>query len=156
MPRVLYHWRAAGGSGTFSDRALARSEAARLRALEEAAAPLGARAERGPEGFNRLVHPLPSPPPKVSVIIPTRDRADLLAVTLDGLLGATDYPDIEVVIVDNDSREPDTAALFAGLAAEPRVRVVPVPGPFNFSDLSNRARRRRPARSCCSSTTTSR
>lgn len=48
IPRVLYHWRAAGGSGTFSDRALAQAEAARLRALAEIAAPLGATAARGP------------------------------------------------------------------------------------------------------------
>ena len=138
IPRVLYHWRAAQGSGTFSDRSLAKAEAARLRALDEVVAPWGGRAERGPSGFNRLVRPLPQPAPRVSAIIPTRDRAEILSVTLDGLLTSTDYPDIEVVIVDNDSREPDTAALFAGLAAEPRVRVVPVPGPFNFSDLSNR------------------
>jgi GT2 family glycosyltransferase len=138
VPRVLYHWRAAGGSGTFSDRALARAEAARLAALAEAVAPSGARAERGPEGFNRLIHPLPSPPPRVSVIVPTRDRADLLATTLDGLLAGTDYPDLEVLILDNDSREPETAALFARYANEPRMRILPAPGPFNFSDLSNR------------------
>jgi len=138
VPRVLYHWRAAGGSGTFSDRALARAEAARLAALAEAVAPSGARAERGPGGFNRLVYPLPVPPPVVSVVIPTRDRADLLAVTLEGLLAGTDYPSLDVVIVDNDSREPETTALFARQAGDPRVRVVPVPGPFNFADLSNR------------------
>ncbi len=138
VPRVLYHWRAAGGSGTFSDRALARAEAARLAAVAEAVAPSGAWAERGPGGFNRLVYPLPAPPPVVSVVIPTRDRADLLATTLDGLLDGTDYPSLDVVIVDNDSREPETAALFARHGGDPRVRVVAVPGPFNFSDLSNR------------------
>lgn len=138
IPSVLYHWRAADGSGTFSDRALARAEAARLQALGEVVAPWGGRAERGPNGFNRLIRPLPEPPPRVSAIIPTRDRAELLAVTLDGLLSATDYPDIEVVILDNDSREPETAALFARYDDDPRVRVVSVPGPFNFSDLSNR------------------
>jgi GT2 family glycosyltransferase len=138
IPRVLYHWRAAGGSGTFSDRALARTEDARLRALAEIAAPSGARAERGPLGFNRLVRPLPDPAPLVSVIIPTRDRADLLGLALAGLLSGTDYPAIEVVVIDNDSREAATRALFARHAADPRVRVVPVPGAFNFSALSNR------------------
>ncbi|MCJ2138122.1 glycosyltransferase family 2 protein [Methylobacterium sp. J-026] len=138
IPRVLYHWRAAQGSGTFSDRSLARAEAARLRALEEIVAPWGGRAEAGPNGFNRLIRPLPEPPPRVSAIIPTRDRAELLSVTLDGLLAATDYPDIEVIILDNDSREPETTALFARYRDDPRVRVVPVPGAFNFSDLSNR------------------
>ncbi len=138
IPKVLYHWRAAAGSGTFSDRALARSEDARLRALAEGAGRRGARAERGPQGFNRLVRPLPEPPPLVSVVIPTRDRAELLALALDGVLSHTAYPEIEVIVVDNDSREEATRALFARHAAEPRLRVLPVPGPFNFSDLSNR------------------
>ncbi len=138
IPMVLYHWRAAGGSGTFSDRALARAEAARLQAVSEVAGRRGARAERGPHGFTRVVHPLPVPPPRVSVIIPTRDRAELLSVTLDGLFAETDYPEIEVVVVDNDSREPETAALFARYQGDPRLRVVAAPGPFNFSDLSNR------------------
>ncbi|MCJ2086073.1 glycosyltransferase family 2 protein [Methylobacterium sp. E-005] len=138
IPRVLYHWRAALGSGTFSDRSLARAEAARLRALEEVVAPWGGRAQPGPNGFNRLIRPLPEPPPRVSAIIPTRDRAEILSVTLDGLLTATDYPDIEAVILDNDSREPETAALFARYRDDPRVRIVTVPGAFNFSDLSNR------------------
>ncbi|KQU17725.1 glycosyl transferase [Methylobacterium sp. Leaf94] len=138
IPRILYHWRAAGGSGTFSDRALERSEVARLRALAEVAAPLRATAVRGPLGFNRLVRPVPEPAPLVSVVIPTRDRADLLAVALAGVLDATDYPAIEVLIVDNDSREPRTRDLFARYSNDARVRVVSVPGPFNFSDLSNR------------------
>ncbi|KQT82960.1 glycosyl transferase [Methylobacterium sp. Leaf465] len=138
IPRILYHWRAAGGSGTFSDRALERSEVARLRALAEVAAPLRATAVRGPLGFNRLVRPVPEPAPLVSVIIPTRDRADLLAVALAGVLDATDYPAIEVLIVDNDSREPRTRDLFARYSNDARVRVVSVPGLFNFSDLSNR------------------
>ena len=138
IPMVLYHWRAADGSGTFSDRALARTEAARLRAVAEVAERQGARAERGPHGFVRVVRPLPDPAPRVSVIIPTRDRAELLRVTLDGLFGSTDYPDIEVIIVDNDSREPETRALLETYRGDPRLRVVAAPGPFNFSDLSNR------------------
>ena len=138
IPRVLYHWRAAGGSGTFSDRALAQAEAARLRALAEIAAPLGATAARGALGFNRLVRSLPEPAPFVSVIIPTRDRADLLGVALEGLLAGTDYPALDIVIVDNESREPDTQSLFARYATDARVRILSVAGAFNFSDLSNR------------------
>ncbi|MBB2962405.1 glycosyltransferase family 2 protein [Methylobacterium sp. R2-1] len=138
IPKVLYHWRAAAGSGTFSDRALARAEDARLQALAEVAERRGARAERGMQGFNRLVRPLPEPPPLVSVIIPTRDRAELLGVVLDGLFARTDYPALEVIVVDNGSAEPATRDLFARYAADPRFRVLPAPGPFNFSELSNR------------------
>ncbi len=140
LPMVLYHWRTGIGSGTFSDKALARAEAARLAGLRDLIARRGwpHRAERGPLGFNRLVRALPQPAPRVSVVIPTRDRAELLRVALRGLLRETDYPDIEVVVVDNGSTEPATAALFAEWAADPRMRVLPSPGPFNFSDLSNR------------------
>ncbi|WP_299564157.1 glycosyltransferase family 2 protein [Enterovirga sp.] len=137
IPAVLYHWRAAPGSRTFSDRSASVAEAARLRALAEAAAPWGGRAETGHRGFNRLVRPLPEAPPLVSCIIPTRDRAELLGTVLEGLFGHTDYPAIEAVVVDNGSREPETARLFARYADDPRVRILPAPGPFNFSDLSN-------------------
>ena len=141
IPKVLYHWRAAAGSGTFSDRALAKAEAARLRALSEVAAQMGGSAERGPLGFNRLVRPMPQPSPLVSVIIPTRDRAELLTIVLKGLFEKTNYEPIEVVVVDNDSREQTTRDLFALYAADPRLTVVSAPGPFNFSDLSNRGAR---------------
>ncbi|ACL56937.1 glycosyltransferase family 2 protein [Methylobacterium nodulans] len=139
LPQVLYHWRAAIGSGTFSDTALERAEAARLQALRDLIARRGwpHRAERGPLGFNRLVRALPAPAPRVSVVIPTRDRAELLRVALRGLLHETAYPDIEVIILDNDSREPETAALLAEAATDPRVRVLTSPGAFNFSALSN-------------------
>lgn len=138
IPKVLYHWRAGDGSGTFSDRALAQTEGARLRAVEEITAPMGARVERGPLGYNRVHWPLPDPPPRVSVVIPTRDGAELLRVALDGLFGATAYPDIEIVVVDNDSRQAETTSLLARYRGDRRFRVIEAPGPFNFSDLSNR------------------
>lgn len=139
LPCVLYHWRAGINSGTFSDRSLARAEDARLRALRDLIARRGwpHRANPGALGFNRLLRALADPVPRVSVVIPTRDRADLLKVALEGLLKRTDYPDIEVLILDNDSREPETAALLAEVAADPRVRVLPSAGAFNFSALSN-------------------
>ncbi len=91
------------------------------------------------ENRHRIVWPLPAAVPLVSIIIPTRDRAELLERCLDGVLTRTDYPAIEVIIADNDSREPRTAALYARLAQDARVRVLPMPGPFNYSRLNNRA-----------------
>jgi GT2 family glycosyltransferase len=79
--------------------------------------------------------------PKVSIIVPTRNRSDLLRTCIDGL-GRTDYPDMEVIVVDNGSDDPATLAYLAGLdgAEHPvRHRVLRCPGPFNFSTLNNRA-----------------
>lgn len=75
--------------------------------------------------------------PLVSVIIPTRNKAHLLRACVEGLR-KTDYPDIEIIVVDNGSDEPEALALLTELAAE-GVRVLPVPGEFNFSHLNNRA-----------------
>jgi GT2 family glycosyltransferase len=90
----------------------------------------------------RVVWPLPEHPPLVSVIVPTRDRADLLAQCLEGVLHRTDYPDMELLIVDNGSIEPATHTLFENLTRENnRVRIVHHPGPFNYSALNNAAAR---------------
>jgi GT2 family glycosyltransferase len=84
----------------------------------------------------RVVHSL-SDAPKVSVIVPTRDRADLMRMCADGVLHRTDYPNIELLVIDNDSAQPDAVALLADLASDLRVRVLAAPGPFNWSALNN-------------------
>lgn len=87
----------------------------------------------------RVVYPLPASPPLASVIVATRDRATLLRPCLEGLLRRTAYPALEVIVLDNDSREPETAELLGEAARDPRVSVVPHAGPFNWSALNNRA-----------------
>ena len=90
----------------------------------------------------RVIWPLPEPPPLVSVIVPTRDRADLLARCVDGVLHRTDYFNLELLIVDNGSIEPATQTLFDQLTHEDdRVRILRHPGPFNYSALNNSAAR---------------
>ncbi|WP_207792044.1 glycosyltransferase [Siccirubricoccus phaeus] len=87
----------------------------------------------------RIAWPLPDPAPLVSVLVPTRDRAALLEACLEGVLHRTDYPALEVIVIDNDSREAATAALLARLRQDARVRVLPAPGPFNYAALNNQA-----------------
>src|SRR5277367_3629361 len=72
----------------------------------------------------RIRYPLPVPLPGVSLIIPTRDRADLLRQCVDGLLSKTDYDNIEIVIVDNDSELLETQAYLARLREFEHVRVL--------------------------------
>lgn len=99
----------------------------------------GARIEAVEGRGLRVRWPSPDPAPKVSVVVPTRDRAGLMAMCAEGLLQRTDYPDLEMLIVDNGSEEPETHALFARLAEDRRVRILPAPGPFNYSRLNNDA-----------------
>ena len=83
--------------------------------------------------------PLPDPAPLVSIIIPTRDRANLLGPCLEGLFRRTDYPALEVIVVDNGSTEPSLHELLARWSADPRLRVLLNGGPFNFALLNNQA-----------------
>jgi GT2 family glycosyltransferase len=80
-----------------------------------------------------------APPPLVTLIVPTRDRVDLLRTCLTGLLERTDYPALEVVVVDNQSRQPATLAFFRDISRDARVRILAYDAPFNFSRMNNLA-----------------
>ncbi len=86
---------------------------------------------------HRVSYQLPAMRPLVSIIVPTRDHADFLSVCADALLHRTDYPRLELLIIDNGSVTWDALALLDHLAADPRVRVLREPGPFNWSKLNN-------------------
>jgi GT2 family glycosyltransferase len=75
--------------------------------------------------------------PLVSVLIPTRDRIELLRTCVEGLK-ATNYPRMETIIIDNGSEEPSALAYLESLQAE-GFKVLRIPGPFNFSALNNTA-----------------
>jgi GT2 family glycosyltransferase len=89
----------------------------------------------------RVRFDIPSPAPLVSLIVPTRDRADLLGACIRSILARTDYAPFEILVVDNDSREQATHRLFAELRAHPALRILAAPGPFNYSALNNMAAR---------------
>lgn len=75
--------------------------------------------------------------PHVSIVIPTRDRADLLATCVNGLKHNTDYPSYDVVIVDNGTVQPEALRLLGDLQKDSRFSVLSRPGPFNYARLSN-------------------
>ncbi|WP_150295284.1 glycosyltransferase family 2 protein [Sphingobium estronivorans] len=76
-------------------------------------------------------------PPPVTIIVPTRNRVDLLATCLSGI-ASTDYPHVEVIVVDNDSDDPETLSFLNRL--DPRShRVLRHKGIFNYSAINNRA-----------------
>jgi O-antigen biosynthesis protein len=86
---------------------------------------------------NRVHWPLPERLPEVSVLVPTRDRAELVGACARGVLEKTDYPALELLILDNDSQESETADLLDQLSSDPRVQILPSPGPYNYSRINN-------------------
>ena len=77
--------------------------------------------------------------PLVTLIIPTRNRPDLLGACLEGVLSKTNYPNIEVIVVDHENDHPGAIKLFKDLAADPRVSIMPYRGVFDHSRMNNKA-----------------
>lgn len=76
----------------------------------------------------------------IRVIIPTRDEGAALAVMIESLIGTARNPDLlEIVIVDNGSRDRDTLMRLQGWARDGSARVLIVDEPFNWSRLNNLA-----------------
>ena len=70
---------------------------------------------------------------KISIIIPVRDRVDLLAHCIDSLTRKTIYAPYEIIVVDNDSQSEDARAYFSHF----KHRLLHYSGPFNLSALNN-------------------
>ncbi|UYO53121.1 glycosyltransferase family 2 protein [Rhodopseudomonas palustris] len=143
IPEILYHWRRNYGQDSFSEQHLGKCLQAAMRAIADDLARRGDPGEVRPHplapNWSYVHRPIPTPAPLVSVIVPTRDRADLLQRCADGILNGTNYPSIELLIVDHDSTEAETLTLFAQLKSDARVRILPYSGPFNYSAINNMA-----------------
>ena len=84
-------------------------------------------------GWNRAL----AETPLVSIIIPTRDQKDYLKACIESIRRGT-YTNIEILVVDNQSREPETLAYFEELTLQD-VKILPYDAPFNFSAINNMA-----------------
>jgi len=112
--------------------------AAQRRVIADALARRGESAEVSRDtGGWRIAYALPEPAPLVSIVIPTRDRVELLRACVESIAARTDYPRFEIVLVDNDSREPEAIRYLDALARDGRARVGRYPHAFNYSALCN-------------------
>jgi len=142
IPRVLYHWRAHPASAAVSAQAKPYAYLAAERALNDHLARKGvsAQAERPPEfRFHRVRYALPERAPLVTLIIPTRNSLHLVRRCISSILEKTDYPNYEILIIDNGSDDPLTLAYFDTLGNDPRLFILRDDSPFNYSALNNRA-----------------
>lgn len=144
IPHVLYHWRKVKGSTSFAYQEKEYIDRASIKALEDA----GRRrkeswtVKKGLATCSFRVKRRTGNKPKVSIIIPFRDRADLLEKCLESVWKKTTYPNYELVLVDNESQEPETLRLLDKFKEKPKVKILRYPHPFNFSAINNWAVKR--------------
>jgi glycosyltransferase involved in cell wall biosynthesis len=141
IPKVLYHWRSHEESTASSGNAKSYAIQAGVRAIQEHLNRTGVRATASIDpttgSHYRVRYELPEKVPMVSLILPSRDAAHLISTCVSSLLTETDYPNFELIFVDNNTQEPDALKAIEQLALDPRVKVVRDPRPFNYSALCN-------------------
>ena len=138
IPRILYHWRqhSSSVSKTLSEMC---AKAGRRAVADHLHSAGGGTVEAAPENpmFNRIKFPLPPALPLVSIIICTRDRLSLLTVAVESIRTSSTYPNYEIVIIDNGSRDRNMLLYLKSLALQNRIRVIRDDSPFNYSRLNN-------------------
>jgi O-antigen biosynthesis protein len=144
IPKVLYHWRVVPGSTAATADAKPHSFDAGRRAVAETLERRGvAGTVRQPKWaadakLGIFAVRFPDDGPKVAIIIPTRNRIDLLHTCLESLK-KTSYRNYEIVVVDNESNEPEALAYLASLP-HTVLRIANPPGThFSFARLNNEA-----------------
>ena len=139
IPKVLYHWRMVEGSTSRGASEKNYAAVAGRRAIAEHLRRSGVEASVGitMQGYYRVRYALPEPAPMVSLIIPTRDKVELLRMCIESILGNTEYKNYEILVIDNQSQEQSALDYLASLGANPKVRVLRYDATFNFSAINN-------------------
>ena len=138
LPKVLYHRHvSAAGSPELGEHSIDRERA--IGWLCEQLTP-GTAVMSNPKypALLRACWALPDELPAVSLIVPTRDQVKLLRTCVEGLLRTTDYPNLEIIVIDNQSSDPETLEYLAGLPTR-GVQVLAYPHAFNYSAINNYA-----------------
>ncbi|SHM03793.1 glycosyltransferase family 2 protein [Vreelandella subglaciescola] len=141
IPHVLYHWRAGEGSTALESGEKNYTTEAGLMAVREQVTRRvpAAQVEAGhyPNTY-RVRWPLPERLPLVSLLVPTRDGVDILKPCVDAILERTDYPELELLILDNQSTCTATLDYMRDVSTrDARVRVLRWNEPFNYSAINN-------------------
>ncbi len=140
IPRVLYHWRAHKNSTakTLNNKtyAIAAGEQALCEHFQRCR--IKATVKHIHYGY-RVQYALPDHPPLVSLIIPTRNRVDLLQKCVDSIRKKTTYPNYEILIVDNGSNDDTTIQYLKKLQSQSGICVIRDDQPFNYSAINNSA-----------------
>ena len=140
IPKVLYHWRFFEGSTAADPEAKRYAFEAGKRAINAHYQRIGlpAEAEDGayPGIYRTRYHW--EEKPLVSVVIPNKDHGKDLRKCLDGIRRCNTWPNLEFLIIENNSTEEETWALYRDLTEEDsRIRVLKYQGDFNFSAINN-------------------
>lgn len=141
IPKILYHWRLADGSTAKGVGEKNYANSAGQEALRDAVKRRGVDAEvveieERPTNY-RLKYTLPKKLPKVSIIIPFKDKPELLDQCVTSILNKTTYKNYEIVLISNNSVEQETFNAISRLTKNKNTKSFEWNNPFNYSKINN-------------------
>ena len=136
VPVVLYRWRTHSTSTGHAKQqtVMAATMTAIQRHLDRLQT--GARVQEG-VWFNQFRIDWPEVPGKILIVIPTKNKTDLLRVAVDSIERFSKNVDYRIVVIDHASGEPEARAYLKSVSK--RHVVMPYEGVFNFSRMNNAA-----------------
>lgn len=142
IPKILYHWRMIPGSTAVSYSEKNYAHMAAQKSLEDT---VKRRKIKGKivKGLTPTVFRLKRDilnNEKVSIIIPTYNRHDLLKVCINSIEKKTTYKNYEIIVVSNNSNDPETFKYFDKI--KDKHKVIEYNKPFNFAAINNFASKR--------------
>lgn len=141
VPKVLYHWRCHQDSTASNPESKLYAFEAGSRAIMAHYKRMGipaVKVEKGVDyGIYHTIFEIPDTP-LVSVIIPNKDHTSDLDTCIRPILTRGTYKNLEFIVVENNSTDPETFRYYEKLQKEfPSVRVVRWEREFNYSAINN-------------------
>lgn len=142
IPKILYNWRIIPGSTALGGGEKSYAVVAGYKALQDTIKRRKYNAEV--DYLEDIpyydVKFMPKKDDFVSIIIPTKDKADVLEKCLKSIYEKTIWNKYEIIVVDNNSNESETFELFEKYKNKyDNFRVLTLPIPFNYSKINNEA-----------------
>ena len=142
VPEILYHWRDLPSSTAANPESKPYAQTAGLNAIQEHLDRVyGKGAATANETENLFVYDVRyhmNEEPKVSIIIPIKDHADLLKAAIDSIFAKTTYKNFEIIILNNNSEKEETFSYLKKVEEEhDNVIVKDAAFEFNWSRLNN-------------------
>ena len=139
IPEILYHWRTHKASTADNPASKMYAFDAGKRAIEAHLKRTGTEGtvSHTPDlGFFRVKYPVLGQP-LVSIIIPNKDEKETLKACIDSIREKTEYPNYEIIIVENNSTTDEIFQYYKELSQDPRIRLLRWKKEFNYSAINN-------------------
>ena len=139
VPKILYYWRAHEASTASNAGAKPYVAAAARKALAAHLARIGLEGEvldAAMPTVYRIRYRIQGTP-MISILIPSKDHREDLRRCVESILQKSTWAHYEIIIIENNSNEPETFAYYETLKDHPRIRVIVWEREFNYSAINN-------------------